>query len=323
MSGHVDLDALADLLVGEGDETQVRHLAGCAGCSSALDDLERAQEPVRLALATLPAPQVPGDLAARLDAALLRARDDLPHARVDRPGRREGRPPRPGDASPDDASPDDASPDDASGHRPTPPTVLPLRRGGRPAAALVAAALLAVAAVAVGVLAVSAGVVALTRRGPGDTAATSSSALARASPPTAAAQGGATDSAAGVPTSSSNTDFADPGALAVALPGLLGAPRAVGGGAPAPTLQQQETAADPLARLRDPVGRAGCLAGLSPAAPDGIALALDYARYAGAPALVAVLPATVAGQVEIVVVGAACRPGAPAVLFSTRLPAPP
>ena len=318
MSGHVDLDALADLLVGEGDETQVRHLAGCARCSSALDDLERAQEPVRLALATLPAPQVPGDLAARLDAALLRARGDLPHARIDRPGRREGRPPRPGDASPEDASPDDASPDDAPGHRPTPLTVLPLRRGGRPAAAL-----LAVAAVAVGVLAVSAGVVALIRRGPGDTAATSSSALARQSPPTAAAQGGATDSAAGVPTSSSNTDFADPGALAVALPGLLGAPRAVDGGPPAPTLQQQETTADPLARLRDPVERAGCLAGLSAAAPDGIPLALDYARYAGAPALVAVLPATVAGQVEVVVVGAACRPGAPAVLFSTRLPAPP
>ena len=76
MTAHLDLDGLADLLAGEGGDDDLRHVSGCARCSAALAEVEQAQGPVRQALAALPEPVVPADLAARLDAALLAARED-------------------------------------------------------------------------------------------------------------------------------------------------------------------------------------------------------------------------------------------------------
>jgi hypothetical protein len=71
MSEHLDLDALADVLAGE---ARPDHLADCAVCRTALAELEAALGPVDAALAALPAPEVPAQLVARLDAAVARER---------------------------------------------------------------------------------------------------------------------------------------------------------------------------------------------------------------------------------------------------------
>ncbi len=278
MSRHLDLDDLADLLAGEGTETAVRHVAGCPGCSAALDDLDRAQAPVQAALAGLPAPAVPDDLPARLDAALLaaRERDDLATTAAG-----------------------------AHGSAARPPTVVPLHRVRRRQVS--PERLLAGAAGVVLLLVV--GVVALANTrggGVGTTSSSAGSAAAPAGPPA-------------VPTSSTGTDYdSGPEALGAALPQLLQGstdPRQSITGAPG------GGADDPLARLRDPAALAGCLAGLrAPAGPRP--LALDYARFAGQPALVAVLPAGDPARLVVYVVGAGCRPGSPETLLTTQLARP-
>ncbi len=252
MNGHLDLDGLADVLAGEGADTEMSHLAGCPRCSAALVDLEAAQAPVRAALAALPTPEVPADLAARLDAALLRA-----HERSD-------------------------------------VVRLPQRVVRRHRVFAVAAG--AVVMLGLGGLAAS-----LSRSA--DTTATTS-AGSRAGPEAAAVPV--------VPTSSTGTDYAPPDALAGALPALLrgSGPRAV------------PATGDALVRLHDPAELAGCLLALAGPTSGGAPLALDYARYAGAPALVVVLPAAAAGKVDVFVVGAGCRAGADQTLLFTRLAKP-
>lgn len=292
MTAHLDLDGLSDLLAGEGGPAQVGHLAGCPVCSGALADLEQAQDPVRAALAALPPPEVPPDLAARLDAALLQAReDDLAAARrgglVALP---VGRPADPRHA--------------AVHHRVTrgPSWLL----GGAAAVVVVAA----VAGVAVGAA----------RMDGGSTRSTTAGTSLRDSPLTASA---GTPGVMPVAASSTGTDYAaGPGALAAALPALLRGDAPTTTTATPPTMTSSAAAGDrvdPLSRLRDPAALADCLAGLADASSVGRPVALDYARYAGAPALVVVLPTARADRVDVFVVGAACRDGAEQTLLSTEL----
>lgn len=252
MTSHLDLDGLADVLAGEGADTEVSHLAGCPRCSAALMDLERAQAPVRAALAGLPPPAVPADLAARLDAALLKAHEQAAVPRLPRPAVRRQR-------------------------------------------------VLAVAAGAVVVLGLGGLAFGLSRSA-GTSLTTSAGSAVR---PEAAA-------VPVVPTSSTGTDYAPRDALAGALPALL---RGSGQQAASP-------AGDPLARLRQPAELAGCLLALAGPASSGVPLALDYARYAGAPALVVVLPGAAAGKLDVFVVGVGCRAGADQTLLFARLTKP-
>jgi hypothetical protein len=66
---------------------------------------------------------------------------------------------------------------------------------------------------------------------------------------------------------------------------------------------EQTSVPAPLRRLTAPVALANCLAALG---ADARPLAVDYARFDGAPAVVIVLPALSAGEVEVAVVGAEC-----------------
>lgn len=132
-----------------------------------------------------------------------------------------------------------------------------------------------------------------------------------------AGRSGSTTSAAGdpatapvVPTSSTGTDYAG-GGLATALPALLRAP------ARAPT-----PAPGPLAGLHTAAQLHSCLSAVLPPGQAAQPLALDYAAYAGQPALVVVLPASTAGKVDVFVVGAGCRTGDDQTLFFTRLDRP-
>jgi len=68
-SPHLDLDALADALAGEGGGGGA-HLAGCGSCASRLDELVAAEARVVVVLGALPPPALPADLADRLTAAL-------------------------------------------------------------------------------------------------------------------------------------------------------------------------------------------------------------------------------------------------------------
>lgn len=82
-------------------------------------------------------------------------------------------------------------------------------------------------------------------------------------------------------------------------------------------------AGDALARLRTTEGLAQCLIALSdPGADVSVPLALDYARYKGAPALVVVLPATKPDKVDVFVVGAGCAAADAKLLFFARLVKP-
>jgi hypothetical protein len=80
---------------------------------------------------------------------------------------------------------------------------------------------------------------------------------------------------------------------------------------------------DALARLRTTEGLAQCLIALSdPGADVSVPLALDYARYKGAPALVVVLPATKPDKVDVFIVGAGCAAADAKLLFFARLVKP-
>ncbi len=65
--GHLDLDALADVLAGERDDA---HLRTCPPCTDRLAELSAADASTTAALAALPAPPLPAGLSARLTRAL-------------------------------------------------------------------------------------------------------------------------------------------------------------------------------------------------------------------------------------------------------------
>lgn len=308
---HLDLDALADLLAGEGTEQQVAHVGACAVCAFALEELDGVQRPVQALLAALPVPAMPPDLVDRLVAGL----------------RGEG---AAGAARPG------LEPGGAAGGS------LVVRLPQRSAAA---SPWLRSAAATVGVLVlVGAGAALLSGRGsPAVNTSTAGGSSSRAA-------GGAEDLAGGIPASSTGNDYrADGAALAIALPGLLSAP-ALGMVPPAaqrseaPTRTDSDaateggpadpspassgpagpdpTAAGPLVRLRDPAELAGCLSALNPGAAAAAPLALDYASFEGQPALVVVLPSDAPGKVDVFVVAAGCRAADDATLLFSQLPAP-
>ena len=295
MTGHLDLDALADLLAGEGDDAQVDHLAGCGTCSAALVDLEQASTEVSAALAALPAPQVPEGLAARLDAALRAERRDEA-AR----GPAAGLPPLPlGDE------------DDQPALRAV-PRLDDRRADARRRRPLLLGAAAAAAAVVLGGTAITAAL----QRGPGsDSPAATAGSAAQGS-----AEGGAPQAEAPAVADRSGAEYG-PGAagLGAALPRLLGADRPTRAAAPGEAAPDG-TPDGELDRLRDPAALAACLSALP--GPASTPLALDYARYDGSPALVVVRPSVDAGSVEVAVVGPQCRAGAPDALLLTRLPRP-
>ena len=279
-AGHLDLDALADHLAGEQDAAV--HLSTCAGCRARLAELEAADALVASVLATLPAPALPADVAARLDRLL--ADEHAPTA---------------GDARPA-------------------ASVLPLQR--RPRRAWVPAA-------AAGVVLALGGLLGVSLLGEGGErsplAAGTASDTAAAMP--APASGG-------FPTVSSGVDYADTSAVAEALPAVLSgtapeAPLTRAADATGPREAAPPTAeslsVDPLARLRTPEGLADCLAALLPPEDPGLVpLAVDYASYAGEPAVAVLLPDPDPAVVSVFVVGASCTRDADGTLFFTRLERP-
>jgi hypothetical protein len=66
VTGHLDLDGLADAVAGESEPSAAAHLASCATCRAALEEVRAADEQVSRRLAALPAPTVPDDVASRL-----------------------------------------------------------------------------------------------------------------------------------------------------------------------------------------------------------------------------------------------------------------
>lgn len=314
---HLSLDALADLLAGEGSDADVAHVGACAGCSGRLDELANAELEVAAVLASLPAPPVPDDLAARLQAAF------------------DAEPPLVAAASPATGEPATVADTRRTGSA----TVTPFpdagaRRARRwlPAAAAVA---LVVGGGALGTALLLSGSV-----GGGTDESTTASDTAA---------GSAGSDFGDLARSETGNDYAAEGTLAAALPGLLdggastsfdaqtdAAPEA-GQPAPAPAednaamraTEQPGTALEPggdaaLDRLRTPQGLASCLSALLPPEGPGLRpLAVDYAAYQGEPALAVVLPASGApDKVDVFVVGAGCTAGNDQTLFFTRLDRP-
>ncbi len=282
---HLDLDALADLLVGEGNPRDVEHLRSCTTCARQLTDLEAAQAPVDASLAALPPLAVPAPLAAQLtagDAATGRTAGSnvLPLA----PARR------------------------ATGARRREPRGRPPWR--------------AVTGIAAAIVLVSGGAALLIRSDhhlSASSAKSSGASLARApevrrlatgTSYTAAtlaielpsllvpAQAGSVQSGPG-PASSRATSQAGAGATPAA------------GTVPAE-----------LAPLQGTSALAACLSALTPADQPGLPLAVDYARYGGKPALVVVLPSARPGKLDVYVVGPNCTATDADVIYFTRLAQP-
>lgn len=285
---HLDLDGLADHLAGEVDASA--HLATCGGCTARLAELEAADRLVIATLRSLDDPPLPADVADRLTAAFAAE-----------------------------------SPRVAARAVPAPTaTVTPIgpardrRRAWLPSVA--AAALLAFGGlIGYGVVSGSGG---------SDDSASDSAAPASA---------GSAERAQAFPTVASGLDYADTAAVAASLPRVLDGSAGAGladsqlpdaavsapSGSlvtPPPAADDAPAAADPLARLREPAALADCLAAvLDPANPAEQPLALDYATYAGAPALAIVLPDADPAKVSVFVVGPDCSRADDDLAFFTRL----
>ncbi|HUR51139.1 MAG TPA: hypothetical protein VMZ11_03340 [Mycobacteriales bacterium] len=156
--------------------------------------------------------------------------------------------------------------------------------------------------------------------------------------------GGTSQDTAGAPTyavsTTGNAYSAKGGSLEHALPSLLAgdaksvatAQDAAGSSQPLSEMQSRTStkgagpltppATDPLAELRTTSGLARCLASLTDPDDAGVPLALDYATFEGAPALVVVLPSTKADKVDVLVVPPGCAQADGRVLYFTRLPKP-
>ncbi len=312
MSEHLDLDALADLLAGEGSGEA--HLSGCAHCAARLGELADAEALVAASLSRLEGPALPPALADRFAAALAAEPPLAPQ---------QARPVTPADVVAGAGAGPAAVPLAAA--IPAAGTVTPLpSRSSRPTRRLRGhpAWLPSVAAGVVLVCGAGIGFAVLRDDGGSvDEAATS---------------GG---SAPGLRSSESGIDYADAAAVRSALPGVLSGGASGGqaedsrAGAPPPVapttgstavpLGAAADADDPLATLRRPDGLASCLVALlPPEEPDVRPLALDYARYAGAPALAVVLPDPDPTKVSVFVVGPDCTATTDDLKFFTRLARP-
>lgn len=173
-------------------------------------------------------------------------------------------------------------------------TVLPMPTARRPSWLPWAGGVAAAAVLLVG------GLVLVTRRGPTETSTATSS-----------------TAAPGPVVNDTGTDYGRDGkALTAAVPRLLtGAHLATAQSSGVTPQKAAETALD---RLRTSDGLASCLSSLTTPDAPGLPLAIDYAAYAGQPALVAVLPSTRAGKVDVFVLGAGCSAADAKVLFFTR-----
>lgn len=287
---HLDLDALADALAGE----PPTHLEDCGSCAAALRDLAAAMGSVQTALAGLPEPELPDEVAARLDAALARAST----------------------AGPDTGTPD-AVPAPAAASAAT-ITPLDARRRVRwlPAASGVAAA----AALVVGAVIIW----------PGGTGGSNSG--ARDSSLASRRNDGIPTSSSGTDYGRDGVLLkqALPGLLTgSAAPAKAGGQAPVvgsgttggstGSGAEASPDSGAPTAVDPLGPLRTTQRLASCLAALTDPADKSLPLALDYASFEGKPALVVVLPSASAGKVDVFVVAAGCSQADAQLLLFSRL----
>ena len=255
--GHLDLDALADVLAGEREDA---HLRTCAACSERLAELAAADASVTAALAALPAPPLPPGLSLRLTQAVQQER------------RRELA------------------------------AVRPLRRRTPTWLPAVAASVVLVMAGAVGWSLLD-----LSGQGSTDTAASDAGGGGGQE------SGAAPEAATGLAVPRTGTDWADEAARPAALARLLAsADPSLGGATAVPS-------GDGLDRLRDPAALAACLADL-PGGDDDV-LAVDYAQYAGAPAVAFVQPED-PGTVQVTVVSGDCSAGDPDVLAEVVLPRP-
>ena len=309
---HLDLDALADVLAGERPEDP--HLRRCASCADRLAELQAAEVAVVASLATLPDPEVPEGLAARLEAAL-RAEPALVGPAVAAAG-----------ARPQVSSARRGPVTSAS------VTTLPARRRRWLPAAAAAAVLVLAGALAWPVLQGSGA-------GGADTAASGG----------VGGQAESADETAGAPAASavrnqSGIDYADEAQRDATLPQVLAGtatssdalaalpesaraaepvgPEPVGPESDGPAADgpaSSSVAADPLARLRDPAALEDCLSALRPAGEDDVEpLALDYARFSGAPALAVVLPGDAPDKLALFVVGAGCSSAGEQLLLFAR-----
>lgn len=311
---HLDLDALADALAGEGEDGG--HLERCASCASRLAELAAADARVSAVLAALPAPPVPAGLAERLSAALV-AEAPLVTPRVGSESSEAG------------------SGGLGSGGVGSSVTALPARRARRNWLPAAAAAVLVVSGAGLGYSLLEGG-----GSGGNDSL-------------TAAAGDSAAESAAeSLVLNASGTDYADPaavdGALRRVLDGTAGDltfAREAGPDAAASSedsdageftseSQNEDSAAtepapatalaaDGLARLRTTDGLADCLTALLPPdEPDVRPLALDYALYEGQPALAVLLPDPDPAKIALYVVGAGCTQDNDSLLQFLRVDSP-
>ncbi len=325
---HLDLDALADALAGEGEDGG--HLERCVSCASRLAELAAADARVSAVLAALPAPPVPAGLAERLSAALVaEAPLVTPHTGSESSGA------GPGGARPSGARPSGARPSgDGSRVTGSSVTALPARRARRNWLPAAAAAVLVVSGAGLGYSLLDGAV-----SGGNDSL-------------TAAGDSAAESAAESLVLNASGTDYADPaavdGALRRVLDGTAGdvtfaqeagpdaAARTEDSDAGETTSESQNDdsgatepapatalAADGLARLRTTDGLADCLTALLPPdEPDVRPLALDYARYQGQPALAVLLPDPDPAKIALYVVGAGCTQVNDSLLQFLRVDSP-
>ncbi len=294
---HLGLDALAECLATPVPPASGfgRHLASCAGCTARLAELRDAEPAVAAALGSLPSLPLPDDVAERLDAVLRELGADV----------------------------DTADPP----MRATVTTLpIPTTATGRSPMRWLTAAAAAVVLLAGGAF----GIAQLTGVDRGSTTAS-----------------GGASTVLGLVRNDTGTDYADRAALVAAVPSLLdgsasrgpaalsvpapavaapqadakaGAGSAGTAGTLAPEAGANREAADPLARLRTDAGLADCLlALLPPEEPDVSPLALDYGSYAGAPAMVVLLPGAASGKVDVFIVGPGCSRANDSTLFYTSV----
>lgn len=282
MNEHLDLDALADLLVEVGDDSHAAHLEGCSDCRARLAELSAAQPAVSSSLGLLDLPEEPADLAARVDAALAAEATFTP------------------------TTTPTTTPTATPTTTPTATAdVLPLeaRAGGRAGQRSRTRWLPALAGVAAVAVLVTGGVLVAQQGGDDDGTTSAGSRFETSSSGTDYSRATLPQAVPGIldgaPTRSSQAQATD---------------------AAGPETLKSES--DPLAPLRSTEGLARCLSSVLDPDSDELPLAVDYAAYEGKPALVVLLPTTQDRTVDVFVVGAQCDQADADLLYFTRVTTP-
>lgn len=294
---HLDLDALADVVAGEAGPASAAHLDACASCTSRLQELRAADAGVLAALSALPAPAAPADMADRLSAAF--AAEPPPVRTAAQPPVRAAEQPPVRTADQPSASVSSVTPLPARGSV--------RRRRWLPAAA---AAVLLVSGAGLGFSLLQGG-------DEGESAD-------MASPAAGSAETEAAD--LDIPLSASGADWSAADVASTTLPQVLSRQALQDQSSTSRDTGQDDAgtlAEDGLAALRTTEGLSACLRSvLPPDQPGLVPLAVDYASYAGQPALAVVLPDPDPAQVSVFVVGAGCNAETDDTLFFLRAPRP-